>query len=130
MTALIRINQEGQFTEITEGDAVTNALPVGDVASHDQITQLLDQPTVRLQVDGFADGRGFSVARQLRLLGFAGVIEVIGDLLPDQLPMAAASGIDAILIRAEHAKRCEESHWRLKSGDKTRFGYQRSVAGV
>ena len=129
MTALIRINQEGQFIEITEGDAVTNALPVGDVASHDQITQLLDQPIVRLQVDGFADGRGFSVARQLRLLGFAGVIEVIGDLLPDQLPMAVASGIDAILIRAEHASRCEESHWRLKYGVKSRFGYQRSVAG-
>jgi uncharacterized protein (DUF934 family) len=128
MTALIRINQEGQFSEITDGDAVANALRVGDVASHDQITQLLDQPVVRLQVDGFADGRGFSVARQLRLLGFAGVIEVIGDLLPDQLPMAVASGIDAILIRAEHAKRCEENHWRLKSGDKSRFGYQRSVA--
>lgn len=129
MTALIRINQEGQFSEINEGDAVANALPVGDVASHDQITRLLDQPIVRLQVDGFADGRGLSVARQLRLLGFAGVIEVIGDLLPDQLPMAAASGIDAILIRTEHALRCEESHWRLKSGDKNRFGYQRSVAG-
>ena len=128
MTALIRINQEGQFSEIAEGDAVASALPVGDVASHDQITQLLDLPTVRLQVDGFADGRGFSVARQLRLLGFAGVIEVIGDLLPDQLPMAAASGLDAILIRAEHAKRCEENHWRLKSADKTRFSYQRSVA--
>ena len=84
MIALIRINQEGQFSEITHGDAVANALRVGDVASHDQITQLLDQPVVRLQVDGFADGRGFSVARQLSLLGFAGVIEVIGDLLPDQ----------------------------------------------
>jgi uncharacterized protein (DUF934 family) len=128
MTALIRINQEGQFSEITDGDAVANALRVGDVASHDQITQLLDQPVVRLQVDGFADGRGFSVSRQLRLLGFAGVIEVIGDLLPDQLPMAVASGIDAILIRVGHAKRCGESHWRLKSGDKSRFGYQRSVA--
>ncbi len=128
MTALIRINQEGQFSEITDGDAVANALRVGDVASHDRITQLLDQPVVRLQVDGFADGRGFSVARQLRLLGFAGVIEVIGDLLPDQLPMAAASGIDAILIRPEHARRCEESQWRLKSRDKNRFNYQRSVA--
>ena len=128
MTALIRINQEGQFSETAEGDAVANALPVGDVASHDQITQLLDLSTVRLQVDGFVDGRGFTVARQLRLLGFAGVIEVIGDLLPDQLPMAAASGIDAILIRAEHAGRCEESQWRLKSRDKNRFGYQRSVA--
>jgi uncharacterized protein (DUF934 family) len=129
MTALIRIDQEGQFSEITESDAVANALPVGDVASQDQITQLLDQPVVRLEVDGFADGRGLSVARQLRLLGFAGVLEVIGDLLPDQLPMAAASGIDAILISAEHARRCDESQWRRKSRDKNRFNYQRSVAG-
>ena len=129
MSALIRINQEGQFSEVTEGDAVAHALPVGDVASHDQITQLLHLPTVRLQVDGFADGRGFSVARQLRLLGFTGDIEVIGDLLPDQLPMATASGIDAILIRPDHARRCEESQWRRKSGDKNRFNYQRSVAG-
>ena len=36
MSALIRINQEGQFSEVTEGDAVAHALPVGDVASHDQ----------------------------------------------------------------------------------------------
>ena len=129
MTALFRINQEGQFSEITDDDAVANVLPVGDVASQDQITQLLDQPVVRLEVDSFADGRGLSVARQLRLLGFAGVIEVIGDLLPDQLPMAAASGIDAILISAEHARRCDESQWRRKSRDKNRFNYPRSVAG-
>ena len=129
MTALIRINHEGQFSKITDGDAVANALPVGDVASHDQITQLLDQQSVRLKVDGFADGRGFSVARQLRLQGLNGVIEVIGDLLPDQLPMAVASGIDAILIHAEHAERCDEEQWRQKSTDTKRFGYQRSVVG-
>ena len=70
MTALIRINQEGQFSEITEGDAAAKALPVGEVASSDKITQLLDQQSVLLKVDGFADGRGFSVARQLRLQGF------------------------------------------------------------
>ena len=129
MTPLISINQEGQFSEIADVGAVANVLHVGDVASHDQLTFLLDQPIVRLQVDGFADGRGFSVARQLRLLGFAGVIEVIGDLLPDQLPMAAAAGVDAILIRTEHAERCEEGQWQKKSGDKARFGYQRSKVG-
>ena len=127
MTALIRINQEVRFSASSDGDASTNVLHVGKVASSDQITQLLDQATVRLTVDGFADGRGFSVARQLRLKGFNGVIEVIGDLLPDQLPMAVASGIDAILIQAEHAERCEESQWRQKSADKKRFGYQRCV---
>ena len=127
MTALIRINQEGCFSASTDGDADTTVLHVGGVASSDQITQLLDQQTVRLKVDGFADGRGLSVARQLRLEGFDGVIEIIGNLLPDQLPMAVASGIDSILITAEHGKRCEEGQWRQKSADKKRFGYQRSV---
>jgi uncharacterized protein (DUF934 family) len=92
-----------------------------------QIIPLLDQRAVRLKVDGFSDGRGFSVARQLRLHGFTGVIEVMGDLLPDQLPMAAAAGVDTILIRAEHAERCVEAQWRRKSAVKDRFGYQRSV---
>ena len=128
MTALIRVNQDGCFSAAPDGDTANNGLHVGDVASHDQIVQILDQQSVRLKVDGFADGRGFSVARQLRLQGVNGVIEVIGDLLPDQLPMAVASGIDAILIHAEHAERCDEEQWRQKSTDTKRFGYQRSVA--
>ena len=128
MAALIRVNQKGCFAASADGDAATNVLHVGEVASSDQITQLLDKQSVLLKVDGFADGRGFSVARQLRLQGFKGVIEVIGDLLPDQLPMAVAAGIDAILIRAEHAERCEESQWQQKSAANQRFGYQRASA--
>ena len=126
MTALISINREGCFTAVPDDHAIENVLHVGDATSHDQIMPLLDQRAVRLKVDGFSDGRGFSVARQLRLHGFTGVIEVIGDLLPDQLPMAAAAGVDSILIRAEHAERCEEAQWRRKSAYRDRFGYQRS----
>ena len=127
MTALISINREGCFIAVPDDHAIEHVLHVGDAVSRDQIMPLLDQRAVRLKVDGFSDGRGFSVARQLRLHGFTGVIEVIGDLLPDQLPMAVASGIDAIFIRAEHAERCAEAQWRQMSADKYRFGYQRSV---
>ena len=126
MTALISINRDGCFTAVPDDHAIEYALHVGDAVSRDQIMPLLDQRAVRLKVDGFSDGRGFSVARQLRLHGFTGVIEVIGDLLPDQLPMAAAAGVDSILIRAEHAERCEEAQWRRKSAYRDRFGYQRS----
>ncbi|MAV68628.1 MAG: hypothetical protein CBC82_08075 [Cellvibrionales bacterium TMED122] len=126
MTALISINRHGCFSAVPDDHAIDQVLHIGDFASHDCITQLLGQPAVRLKVDGFSDGRGLSVARQLRLFGFTGVIEVIGDLLPDQLPMAVASGIDAIFICAEHAERCVEAQWRRKSADKDRFGYQRS----
>lgn len=127
MTALISINQDGCFSAVPDDPAIEHVLHVSDAASHDQIILLLDQRAVRLKVDGFSDGRGFSVARQLRLHGFTGVIEVIGDLLPDQLPMAVAAGVDAIFIRAEHAERCAEAQWRQMSADKYRFGYQRSV---
>lgn len=127
MTALISINRDGCFTAVPDDHAIEYVLHVGDFASPERITQLLDQPAVRLKVDGFSDGRGFSVARQLRLQGYTGAIEVLGDLLPDQLPMAVASGIDAIFIRAEHAERCVEAQWRQKSADKHRFSYQRSA---
>lgn len=127
MSSLISINRDGCFSAVPDDHATDQVMHVGDVASDDRIIQLLDQRAVQLKVDGFSDGRGFSVARQLRLHGFEGVIEVIGDLLPDQLPMAAAAGVDTILIRAEHAERCEEAQWRRKSADKDRFGYQRSV---
>ena len=127
MSSLISINRDGCFSAVPDDHATDQALHVGDVVADDRIIQLLDQRAVRLKVDGFSDGRGFSVARQLRLHGFEGVIEILGDLLPDQLPMAVASGIDAIFIRAEHAERCAEAQWRQMSADKYRFGYQRSV---
>ena len=110
MSSLISINRDGFFSAVPDDHAIYQVLHVGDVASDDRIIQLLDQRAVRLKVDGFSDGRGFSVARQLRLHGFEGVIAV-----------------DTILIRAEHAERCEEAQWRRKSADKDRFGYQRSV---
>jgi uncharacterized protein (DUF934 family) len=129
MAALISINQDGCFSEVPDYHTIDQVLHVGDGASHDQIIRLLGQRVVRLKVDGFSDGRGFSVARQLRLQGYTGATEVIGDLLPDQLPMAVAPGIDSISIRAERAQRCEESQWRQKAADETRFSYQRAVVG-
>ena len=128
MSAWVSIDRDGHFSAVTDEHAAAHALHVGDVASQDQLGEVLDQPTLWLKVDDFADGRGFSVARQLRLQGFTGTIQVVGDLLPDQLPMAVESGIDVVLIRAEHAERCEEAQWREKSAEKERFGYQRSVA--
>lgn len=130
MNTLISISRDGRFSAVAADDGSADVLHVSDVAAQSRLGGLLDRPAVRLRVDGFSDGRGFSVARLLRLQGFSGVIEIIGDLLPDQLPMAVASGVDAIVIRGEHAERCDESQWRRKAADKNRFGYQRLVAEV
>ena len=63
-------------------------------------------------------------ARQLRLRGLVGDVEVVGNLVPDQLPMAMAAGIDRVMISAGHAARCVEQQWRDQAA-KERFGYQR-----
>jgi len=45
----------------------------------------------------FNDGRIFSIGRQLRLLGFAGPLTVVGDILPDQFSALKSCGFDAVL---------------------------------
>ena len=57
----------------------------------------------------------FTIARQLRQMGFEGRLEVVGDLLPDQLPMLLESGVDVLEISAKHARRCDEAQWACKA---------------
>ena len=45
----------------------------------------------------FNDGRIFSIGRQLRLLGFAGRLTVVGDILPDQFSALISCGFDDVL---------------------------------
>jgi len=45
----------------------------------------------------FNDGRIFSIGRQLRLLGFAGSLTVVGDVLPDQFSALISCGFDDVL---------------------------------
>lgn len=61
---------------------------------------------------GFADGRGFSLARRLRAEGFRGRLRAAGPLLPDQYPMALRAGFDEVEIPADLACRLGEPHWR------------------
>ncbi len=44
----------------------------------------------------FSDGRIFSIGRQLRLLGFAGRLTVVGDILPDQFSALISCGFDDV----------------------------------
>ncbi|MEM7613470.1 MAG: DUF934 domain-containing protein [Pseudomonadota bacterium] len=59
-----------------------------------------------------ADGRGFSLARQLRQLGYRGKIRAEGHLLVDQFRAALAVGIDEVAISDEQAARNPEAQWR------------------
>lgn len=59
----------------------------------------------------FDDGRGFSVARNLRALGYAGRLRAKGHIIADQYPMARACGFDEVEIDDLLAARQPEAHW-------------------
>lgn len=59
----------------------------------------------------FSDGRGFTLARRLRRLGFTGKLRTRGPLLPDQFVMALACGFDAVEISPEFADRTGLQSW-------------------
>lgn len=58
-----------------------------------------------------ADGRGFSLARRLRHLGFSGRLRAKGWLLPDQYGYARACGFDDVAVDAEHYARHGAEAW-------------------
>lgn len=58
-----------------------------------------------------ADGRGFSLARRLRQLGYKGRIRARGHVLVDQFRAALRVGIDEIEIDDAQAARMPEAQW-------------------
>jgi uncharacterized protein (DUF934 family) len=75
---------------------------------------------IRIPFRSFADGRGLTLARELRRLGFRGRIRAAGHLIPDQWPLARACGIDEAEIAALQADRQPEPAWQARKG---RIGY-------
>lgn len=49
----------------------------------------------------FTDGRGYSIARVLRRLGWKGELRAVGDVLRDQLFYMSRCGFDAFELRAD-----------------------------
>ncbi len=75
--------------------------------------------TLRLIVvefPGFADGRGFTIARRLRLMGYAGRLRARGHVIADQYTMARRVGFDEVEISAELAARQPAQDWRRRAG--------------
>ena len=60
------------------------------------------------------DGRGFSIARRLRAMGYAGRLRAAGPLIPDQLRAARRVGFDEVELPDAVAARQGEAAWRLR----------------
>jgi ferredoxin--NADP+ reductase len=58
------------------------------------------------------DGRGFSLARRLRQLGYLGTLRATGHVMVDQYRHATQSGFNQIAISSKLAKRMPEPYWK------------------
>ena len=83
---------------------------------------------IRVAFPDFADGRGYTIARQLRLQGYTGRLRAHGHVLADQYAMARRSGFDEVEIDADLAARQPEDQW-LARADWRAHDYQSRLRG-
>ncbi|MEI4231521.1 DUF934 domain-containing protein [Roseovarius sp. D22-M7] len=70
---------------------------------------------IRVHFPGPADGRGFSIARRLRLMGYAGRLRAHGHVIADHYAMARRSGFDEVEISDDLAARQPEDQWLFRA---------------
>ena len=101
-----------------EEDAAANDTTSLDVASDTDPNTIALTPTlqmIRVDFPSFADGRGFTIARLLRLRGFTGRLRAKGHVLSDQYAMARRAGFDEVEISDELAARQPQDEWQFRA---------------
>ena len=83
---------------------------------------------IRVDFPSSADGRGFTIARALRLRGYTGRLRARGHVLADQYAMARRAGFDEVEIDAELAARQPEDQWLFRA-DWRAHDYQSRLRG-
>ncbi|MCT4333016.1 DUF934 domain-containing protein [Paracoccus sp. YLB-12] len=93
-----------------------------DLADHLHCTLLaIDFPA-------FTDGRGFSLARRLRELGYRGRLRATGRLIADQYAMARRVGFDEVEVAPDIAARQPQDQW-LARADWQAWDHRSRLAG-
>jgi uncharacterized protein (DUF934 family) len=98
----------------TDGDNLAIDLP-SDAAPEALDGRLADIDLIRIDFPGFADGRGFTLARLLRLRGFVGRLRARGHVIADQYAMARRAGFDEVEIANDLATRQPVDQWLARA---------------
>ena len=105
------------------------SVTLADLANHQGTVDLAntDDPTVladvladltliRVAFPAFSDGRGFTVGRRLRMMGYTGRLRATGNLIADQYAMARRVGFDDVEISDDLALRQPADQWAFRAG--------------
>lgn len=109
--------------------ADTRAVEVTEDTQLETVAPHLDRlDLIRVTFPSFADGRGFTLGRRLRAMGYRGRLRAQGHVLADQYAMARRSGFDEVEIDADLARRQPEDQW-LGRADWRDHDYQARLRG-
>ncbi len=70
---------------------------------------------IRVAFPAFSDGRAFTIARRLRMLGYAGQLLALGPVIADQYAMLRRVGFDGAEIPDEIAARQPWDQWQARA---------------
>jgi uncharacterized protein (DUF934 family) len=101
---------------------------LADLANHQGIVDLAqtDDPAaltehlsdlrlIRVTFPAFSDGRAFTIARRLRMMGYSGELRALGPVIADQYAMARRVGFDSVEIPDELATRQPQNQWLFRA---------------
>lgn len=108
--------------------APVSAVPLAEIAAHQGALDLAhtDDPAlvqpfladlrlIRIAFPAFNDGRAFTIARRLRMMGFAGELRALGPVIADQYAMARRVGFDSLEIPDDLAARQPQEQWLARA---------------
>ena len=103
-------------------------VPLGDIALHQGAVDLsqTDDPEVlrgqlgnvaliRIAFPSFGDGRAFTIARRLRMMGYTGTLRAFGPVIADQYAMLRRTGFDEVEIPDDLALRQPVDQWQFRA---------------
>ena len=76
---------------------------------------LADLRLVRIAFPSFSDGRGLTLARRLRMMGYTGTLRANGQVMADQYAMVRRVGFDEVEIPDDLAERQPEPQWLFRA---------------
>lgn len=94
----------------------------------EELVDHLHRNLIAVEFPSTVDGRGFSLARRLRALGYEGKLRATGRLIADQYAMARRVGFDEVEIDADLAKRQPQEQW-LARADWKKWDHRSRLAG-
>ena len=102
------------FTALGEASGET-AILIPSNTNPAALPKALSASVIAVEFPSFADGRGFTLAAQLRRLGFKGRLRAQGHVICEQYAMARRSGFDEVAISDELAARQPENLWLTRA---------------